>query len=64
MTNAEKIRSMTDEELGEFLAEMVDHAPCCDACCIINLAGYCRYPYYGCDENALAWLRQEVTDDA
>ena len=62
MTNADKIRNMTDEELSEFLGEMVDHAFCSETGCKIKRAGFCRYPYFGCDENALAWLKQEAHD--
>lgn len=60
MTNADKIRSMTDEELGEFLGDMIDHPFCTEAGCRMKREGLCRYPDYGCDENALAWLKQEV----
>ena len=64
MTNADKIRSMTDEELGELIADLVDHQPCFETGCKIKCAGFCRYPDYGCDENALVWLRQEASEDA
>ena len=62
MTNVDKIRSMTDEELGEFIGAMVDHDCCFKSGCKIKHEGCCHYPFYGCDENALEWLKQEVRD--
>lgn len=57
MTNADRIRNMTDEKLAVWFAP---HMQCsmCD-----------RYEERGCDRNdciqsALAWLKQEAKDDA
>ena len=36
MTNGEKIRGMTDEELAKFLSEFVDYS----TCCIVNPKNY------------------------
>ena len=50
-TNADRIRSMSDEELCEFLSQYVFHKMCdegCDAC-----------TYSGdCDKRLLEWLKQ------
>lgn len=54
MTNADKIRKMTDEELAEFLMKTVgatgDNLFYCDK------EHYC----YGCEKCYLAWLQKEV----
>ena len=51
MTNADRIRSMSDEELCEFLSQYVFYKMCdegCDAC-----------TYSGdCDKRLLEWLKQ------
>lgn len=57
MTNADKIRSMSDEELADFL-DRVDKNPC-DACC--NNLSRCRRnnaiePI--CKGHYLDWLRE------
>lgn len=56
MTNADRIRAMTDEELAEFIASAVD---CCN----------CKHPRNGCSENDETcaacwcdWLKQEVKE--
>lgn len=49
MTNAMKIRLMTDDELAEFLT--------CDFCKLLN----CESPCDGrCDTRFLEWLKREV----
>lgn len=66
-SNADRIRAMSDEELAEFVANMVDHDWCCDSGCMIKHAGMCGYAEKGCDESALDWLQSpagEVGDDA
>ena len=60
MTNADRLRSMTDEELAEFLAER-SVAPSCTSKC------HKDYELYGelrtfCSDCWLAWLIQEVDD--
>ena len=52
MTNTEKIRNMTDEELCDYMAESI-----CDS------ADVCRNDT-PCRECRLAWLKQEAKDDA
>lgn len=55
MTNAERIRSMTDEELAEFVSSgyYVPHCP--TEHCPGDLG-----KYDGCDVCWLKWLKQEV----
>ena len=55
MTNAEKIRGMTDEELAEWL----DESAGCNICT--------KHPVVcdiDCFHGYLEWLKQEVTEDA
>lgn len=59
MTNADRIRSMTDEELAEWLAEVLFH--CSNTICDE------RCPMYKCccdqpSDNIEDWLKQEATD--
>lgn len=56
MTNADRIRSMTDEELAEF----IEGAMCPPQCCVKRV--------YECQKNEcvpcwLAWLKEEVKHD-
>lgn len=57
MTNADKIRAMTDEELAELFGSRV---------CIYDIGGEtngeCLYPY-NCEKCWLNWLEQEVDDE-
>ena len=59
MTNADRIRQMTDEELSAFLGGIADN-------CSYNTCDNC--PMYGaCVDVPLSrdkWLKQEVQDDA
>lgn len=55
MTNAGRIRSMTDEELSKFLCSMFVNGSCCY--CIAEQ--YCEYGHTG----MIDWLQQEATDD-
>lgn len=53
MTNADKIRSMTDEELAEWF------------CTMCSFGDFCPYKD-DCDTNGfgvLKWLKEEVKDD-
>ena len=56
MTNADRIRAMSDEELCEFLSQYVFHKMCeegCDAC-----------TYNGdCDKRLLEWLKQPAEEE-
>ena len=51
MTNADRIRQMTDEELAKFLTyeDICAHEKC---------------GFYSCEKCALKWLRKEVSEDA
>ena len=52
MTNGERIRQMTDEELLDLLDGVI--------CFIID---YCRLPDIECRDCIMNWLKQEVKDD-
>lgn len=56
MTNGDKIRAMTDEELAEFLDEL-SGCRLCDG----YKRGVCNSE---CLKGHLAWLRKEVDEDA
>ena len=53
MTNVERIRNMTDEELSEFLINF-------DMCIVCQVKCTKEYP---CNKGILAWLQKEVTQD-
>lgn len=60
MTNGEKIRSMTDEELAEFLDKVVG----CDFCPIKKFCDEERTtPYVNCETVWSRWLSREVKND-
>lgn len=57
MSNSEKIRSMTDEELAEFLEQVHDFP--CTVCC--NNLSWCRRNNATepvCSRHFLEWLRE------
>ena len=54
MTNGDKIRNMTDEELAEKLR--------CDSCIYQVMKSECELS--DCDYGILAWLRKDVDEDA
>lgn len=56
-TNADRIRSMSDEELAIWMA----HKAICTRCPAKNIetANPCKGLYSGCKGNWLDWLRQE-----
>ena len=58
MTNADRIRAMTDEELAEWIAVHME----CETCMyFIRETGLCDYPMtYGCKDAMLDWLKQEA----
>ena len=60
MTNAEKIRSMTDEELAIRLAELVPGwiAGFCEMCPAVETCGGKNGKT--CEEDICLWLKQEV----
>ena len=51
-TNADRIRSMTDEELAEWIA---DHTNCVDC----NLVARCKGMNINCNYAWLSWLKEE-----
>lgn len=53
LTNGDRIRQMTDEELRDFLDGFL-----CDQ------VGACRAGDMNCDECCLKWLKQEAKEDA
>lgn len=55
MTNGDKIRAMTDEELAEWLDEF-GNCRCC-----MEFPTRCRVD---CCTGHLEWLKQEVSEDA
>ncbi|BFL50784.1 hypothetical protein [Dysosmobacter welbionis] len=66
MTNADKIRAMSDEELADIFLR-ADFCKCCEhekggVCNFI-----CAYPnipiYEGCRQAALKWMKQPVEVD-
>ena len=62
MTNADRIRAMSDEELAEFLERV--HVDPCSACCD-NLY-WCRRnnaPEPVCKNHFLKWLQQTAEED-
>lgn len=56
MTNGDKIRAMTDEELAAWITDGHD---LCDLCQF----GTC-IPDYECEKGVFEWLKQEVRCDA
>lgn len=57
MTNADKIRSMNDEELVEFIRKWV---VCWELCAYKRESGRCMLPAdKDCADGYLAWLQQE-----
>ena len=62
MSNADRIRAMSDEELAEFF-ERVHNSPC-ETCCD-NLYWCCRNnaPEPACKNHFADWLRQPAEED-
>ena len=59
MTNADKIRSMTDEELAEYFYEAdVD----CSMCCVYENKN-CHKMELSCKDGILEWLGNEVEEE-
>ena len=54
MTNGDKIRAMTDDELAEYLGSSI-----CDR----RESGDCQR-FKNCEECKLSWIREEVSEDA
>jgi hypothetical protein len=65
MTNADRIRQMTDEELAEFI-DIYDIEDICRTRCAKTGEARERCMCYGeqCVNNILQWLKREVSEDA
>lgn len=62
MTNGDKVRSMSDEELSEFLERVNDYP--CETCC--NNLYWCRRnnaPEPVCKRHFLDWLKEDVHEE-
>lgn len=58
MTNADKIRNMTDEELAEYFYKASVN---CNMCCSYS-GGRCKSMYITCKDGILEWLEKEVEE--
>ena len=58
MTNAERIRNMTDDELADFLA----YNAYCEECYVKN-DDSCCYPDGTCKQKHLEWLQSEAEQE-
>ena len=62
MTNANKIRAMTDEEMAEWIAK---HMYCEECMFFVEETGLCNYEARygkGCNGAMLNWLKQEADE--
>ena len=61
MTNADKIRSMSDEKLAAWLWNRVDFSTYCNEMCLFMTGTICRKrpAVDSCADGMLEWLRQE-----
>ena len=58
MTNADRIRDMTDEELAEFIEDVTgSYTPCRFCNPITKEDGHCNL---ACDDGVLNWVKAEV----
>ena len=58
-TNADRIRSMTDEELRDFLYDMTSESQC--HICAFKKGWLCEKPYdKSCHDGVMEWLNSEV----
>ena len=60
MTNGDKIRQMSDEELARFLSDLDFR---CSDCPASNICFKKEFDNCGCDEVIPIWLKQEAKDD-
>lgn len=60
MTNYEKIRNMSIEEMAEFLGIYNDRT--CVSCGDCIMRSHCEYPVPPCNENALKWLKDDIEE--
>lgn len=59
MTNADRIRAMTDEELAKLIA----YEGCPEGCPLDGKSCWYTQNYDNCHSCWLDWLKQEVTDE-
>lgn len=63
LTNADRIRAMTDEELAVFLADEIPHGDCCG--CNLLCATFDEDAFSNSCQNAFyRWLKQPAEGDA
>lgn len=62
MTNAERIRNMKDEELANLLFAVDTNI--CNFCAAQRSNVYYDCEEESCEKSVLAWLKQEVSEDA
>lgn len=61
MTNGDRIRAMSDEELAVLLAHKIPHGDCCD--CTLECAVFEADKFDDCCENAFyKWLKQPAEE--
>ena len=58
MTNADRIRNMTDEELAEYFYKASVN---CNMCCPYS-GGRCKSMYITCKDGILEWLGKEAEE--
>ncbi len=63
MTNADKIRSMTDKELAEWLDEHDDQWDFCHNKCHYFDGMDCTKSAQSCKDGRLEWLKQEAGNE-
>lgn len=63
MTNADKIRGMTDEQLAKWFNEHDDQWYFCNNDCPYNNGVGCTERARSCLEGRLKWLRQEADNE-
>ena len=63
MTNAGRIRAMSDEELAEFL-DQVERFPCGACCGNLDLCRRNNAPEPVCKRHYLEWLKEEDETNA
>ena len=59
MTNYERIKSMSVEEMAEFIEKMTEHLEICTRCPAYKMCD----THIKCGENIKQWLLQEVSED-
>ncbi len=61
MTNYDKIKAMSIDEMVDFLAIYNDRA--CIRCEDCHMKEHCEYPVTPCDVSARKWLESEVDNN-